>query len=221
MSSEKTSTVKNDSKRSNAAVRYFGGNKIYTLTAAGVFAAIVVVLQCTLGLITVGTINLNFVLIPIVIAGIIYGPFVGSVAGLAFGITVFIQCLTGTQAFGAVLLGINWFYCFILCVIRGLLIGLVPALVWRWCSAIKNNYLRALVPSVVAPVLNTGFFLLAYAVFFNGHMHTIMTDMGASAVYVLFIALAGLNFVFEFATSVVLNPPIAAALIKSLEKGRD
>lgn len=192
-------------------------SKLYKITAAGVFSAIVVVLQCTLGLITVGTVNLNFVLIPIVIAGIIYGPFVGTVTGLAFGITVFIQCLTGTQAFGALLLDINWFFCFILCVFRGFLIGFVPAIIWKACSGIKNNYLRALIPSLVTPVVNTGFFLLGYAVLFNGHMHSIMPE-GAGVIYFLFITLAGVNFVFEFVTSGLLIPPVAAALVKSLEK---
>lgn len=220
MSLQKGSTNKSDTGRRSAASRIFGNKKIYKLTAAGIFAAIVVVLQCTLGLIVIPgtTVNLNFVLIPIVIAGIIYGPFVGSVAGLAFGVTVFIQCLTGTQAFGALLLGINWFYCFVLCVIRGLLIGLVPAYIWKWCSGIKNNYVRALVPSIVAPVLNTGLFLLGYAVFYNEHMHSLMDETGAGMFYLLFILLAGFNFIFELATSVVLIPPTAAALLKSLEK---
>ncbi|MBQ6042994.1 MAG: hypothetical protein IJL41_02495 [Clostridia bacterium] len=36
--------------------------------------------------------------------------------------------------------------------------------------------------------------------------------------YLLFIMLAGFNFIFELATSVVLIPPTAAALLKSLEK---
>ncbi|MBO4501686.1 MAG: ECF transporter S component [Clostridia bacterium] len=193
-------------------------SKLYKITAAGVFSAIVVVLQCTLGLITVGQVSLNFVLVPIVIAGILYGPVVGTVAGLAFGITVFIQCLTGAQgAFGLALIEINWFYCFILCAIRGFLIGFAPAIIWKWSSAIKNNYVRALIPSLVTPVVNTGLFLLGYAVLFNGHMHSIMPE-GAGVIYFLFITLAGVNFVFEFVTSGLLIPPIASALIKSLEK---
>ncbi|MBO7400120.1 MAG: hypothetical protein J6U75_02800, partial [Clostridia bacterium] len=76
MSLQKGSTNKSDTGRRSAASRIFGNKKIYKLTAAGIFAAIVVVLQCTLGLIVIPgtTVNLNFVLIPIVIAGIIYGP---------------------------------------------------------------------------------------------------------------------------------------------------
>lgn len=193
-------------------------NRLRLITAAGIFSAIVVILQCTLGLITVGTVNLNFVLIPIVVSGIVYGPYVGSVTGFAFGMTVFIQCLTGAQGvFGSALIEINWFYCFALCALRGLLAGLIPALIWKLCARIRNSYLRALLPAIAAPVVNTGLFLLGYAVFFNGHMHSIMPE-GAGVIYFLFIVLAGVNFIFEFVTSTVITPPISAALLKYMEK---
>lgn len=193
-------------------------NRLRLITAAGIFSAIVVILQCTLGLITVGTVNLNFVLIPIVVSGIVYGPYVGSVTGFAFGMTVFIQCLTGAQGlFGSALIEINWFYCFALCALRGLLAGLIPALIWKFCARIRNSYLRALLPAIAAPVVNTGLFLLGYAVFFNGHMHSIMPE-GAGVIYFLFIVLAGVNFIFEFVTSTVITPPISAALLKYMEK---
>ncbi len=190
-------------------------SRLYKITAAGVFSAIVVVLQCTLGLITVGTVNLNFVLIPIIIAGYLYGPAVGTITGLAFGLTVFIQCITGAQGvFGSTLLNINWFYTFVLNAVRGALIGLVPALLWKAFSGFKNLYVRALIPALVTPVVNTGLFLLGYAVFFNGHMHELMNSLGASVMSLLFITLAGLNFVFEFATSGIIIPPVAVALVK-------
>ena len=190
-------------------------SKLYKITAAGVFSAIVVVLQCTLGLITVGTVNLNFVLIPIIIAGYLYGPAVGTITGLAFGLTVFIQCITGAQGvFGSTLLNINWFYTFMLNVVRGALIGFVPAMLWRALSKVGNLYVRALIPALVTPVVNTGLFLIGYAVFFNGHMHELMNALGASVMSLLFITLAGLNFVFEFITSGVIIPPVATALVR-------
>ena len=65
--------------------------------------------------------------------------------------------------------------------------------------------------------MNTGLFLLGYAVFFNGHMHSIMPE-GAGVIYFLFIVLAGVNFIFEFVTSTVITPPISAALLKYMEK---
>ncbi len=190
--------------------------KLFNLVATALFAAIVVLLQLTLGLITVGTINLNFVLIPITLAGILFGALPGAVVGTAFGITVYIQCVTGAQAFGNVLFGINPYYTFIACVGRGFLVGLITALIYRGLSkAIKNNLISFIVTSVFAPVLNTGIFLACYATMFNGHMHDLMSDQGAGVMYVLFILLAGVNFVFEFGTSLVLIPPIAAVLEKA------
>lgn len=189
--------------------------KLFKLVATAVFAAIVILLQLTLGLITVSTINLNFVLIPIVLAGILFGALSGTIAGTAFGITVFIQCMTGAQAFGYVLFAINPFYTFIACVGRGALVGLLPALIYKGLSGcIKNKYISTLLTSLSAPVLNTGIFLLCYATLFNGHMHELMTGEGAGVMYVLFILLAGVNFIFEFVTSGVIIPPVAVVLDK-------
>ncbi|MFA6729665.1 MAG: ECF transporter S component [Eubacteriales bacterium] len=191
-------------------------DKLYKLVVTAFFAAIVVVLQVTLGLITVGEINLNFVLIPILLAAALYGKMAGTIAGGAFGITVFIQCITGTQVFGAMLLSINWFYTFVACVGRGLLVGFLAAVIYQASAkAVKSRYLRALIASVAAPIINTGIFLLCYALMFNENMRGFMLSEGAGAMYILFIFLTGINFVFEFASTVIIAPPVAVVLEKA------
>lgn len=191
--------------------------KLYKMVGTALFAAVVVLFQLTLGLITVGTVNLNFVLVPIALSGILFGAFSGAITGFAFGLTVFFQCITGAQGpFGSALFSINPYYTFIACAARGLIVGLLAALICQALTkTVKNRFACALITSIAAPILNTGIFLACYALFFNSHMHEIMTAEGAGVLYVLFILLAGLNFVFELVTSILLIPPISVVLEKA------
>lgn len=193
-------------------------SKLYRLTVIAVFCAIVVVMQCTLGVVTIGPVNLNFVLIPILVAGMLFGKAAGALAGTAFGIATFIQCITGTQAFGSILLNINWFYCFVMVVARGALVGFVPALLYQALKkCVSNKVLRSVICSAIAPVLNTGLFILCFAVFYNAKMSEMVSEAGVTSLYFLFIAIPGINFILEFASSVLITPPVTVALDKSTE----
>ena len=192
--------------------------KLYKLVATAIFSAAVVVLTLTMGMIKIGSFNLTFALVPIVLAGVFFGIVPGTIAGFAFGLTVFIQCATGLEPSGHALFVINPFYTFVATVVRGALMGFLTALVFRGLTkVIKNMYIKEFAASVLAPVFNTGLFLLIYATLFNPQMKEFAAAEGASALYLLFIIIAGVNFLVEVATTVVVTPPIAVVLEKTVK----
>ena len=78
--------------------------KIYKLTLTAMLTALIFVMAFTpLGYLKIGAVSITFITIPVVIGAIVGGPSVGTVLGLMFGATSFIQCF-GTDAFGMALL---------------------------------------------------------------------------------------------------------------------
>ena len=73
------------------------------VTGIAVLLALVIVLQTFGGTITIGAVQLNFTLIPIVLGAIMFGPWVGGFLGFACGVVVLIQVIMGFVAFYALI----------------------------------------------------------------------------------------------------------------------
>ena len=72
--------------------KYFSAKRI---TGLAVLLALVVVLQAALGTISIGAVQLNFSLIPIVLGAVLYGAVAGGLLGFACGVVVLVQVITG------------------------------------------------------------------------------------------------------------------------------
>ena len=76
----------------------------------------------------------------------------------------------------------------------------------------KYVYLRTILASITAPVVNTGIFVLGMLLFFFDTMQGLPAlfpeafGQYGSAVELVFLGLAGLNFVGEFVVNLVLSP---------------
>ncbi|MEG2118224.1 MAG: ECF transporter S component [Clostridia bacterium] len=189
--------------------------KLIMLTGTAAFSALVVVIQLTLGMVTIGTINLNFVLIPIVLSAICFGTLSGVITATTFGIVVYVQSIMGVQAFGLILYNISPLYTAIGCIVRSALVGLLCGLIYKWLSKTKmKKYLAYTITAFCAPIINTGIFMLVLVTLFNGKVNEMVSDGGTTLISFLFVSIAGINFIFEFLTTTILTPPIAAALEK-------
>ena len=77
------------------------------LVRIGVLIAIIVLMSFTpVGYLKVGTVEITFLMIPVIIGAITLGAKSGAILGAVFGITSFIQCF-GMSSFGIILLSIN------------------------------------------------------------------------------------------------------------------
>ncbi len=189
--------------------------KIKRLVGTASLAALVVVLQLLSNYIQFGTVSITLALIPMVVGAIIYGPLTGFGLGALMGIIILTAPSTVT------FLSFNAFATVVLCVLKTGLAGLACG--WIYKGLIRLNVLgkakfsvAIITATLVAPIINTGLFILGTAILFQGLSITseagevivlVPSAGGFGAAFsaaVGFVALT--NFLVEFAVSVVLSP---------------
>jgi uncharacterized membrane protein len=112
------------------------------ITMAGILSAICIIMSLTpLGYVPVGPIRATILHIPVIIAGIFGGYWIGGITGLVFGITSFLQAPTdptfspiwaSAGTLQIILLVIN-------VVVPRVLIGLVSAFIYKAADKISRN----------------------------------------------------------------------------------
>ncbi len=174
------------------------------ITAVAILLALVIVLQAFGGSISIGVVSLNFTLIPIVVGAIVLGPWAGAFLGFASGVVVWIQVIMGGFPFYVVI----WTYspvvttliCLVKTTVAGWLSGFVFALLKK-----KNQYLAIFLASGLAPLVNTGLFLLGCMEMWN--TIAIAAEGGAVLAY-LAASFLGVNFLIEFVINLLVSPSI-------------
>lgn len=176
-----------------------------TLVMGGILTALVIVLQYLGSFIHFGPFSISLVLIPIVIGAATCSTKISTWLGLVFGVIVL---LMDASAF----LAISVPGTVITVLAKGIGCGLAAGLAYKLLAK-KNRYAATVLAAVVCPIVNTGIFFLGCRLFF---FETI-TQWGAAEGYTnalkyMFVGLAGGNFLFEFATNIVLSPVIVRLL---------
>ena len=182
-------------------------DKTLKIALTAVFACIVFVLSYFGSFVRIGTVSIALTMIPIVLGGIYIGPWAGAFLGTIFGLTVYF-----TDATAALLITENWFYTFLGCVVRAALAGWIPALVYKFIAK-KSEIIGAIVASVLAPIINTGIFSLCVFTIFHDFFLAAATEKGQTLGYFVLAVIIGINFVFEYLTTVVITPLLAKPLL--------
>ncbi len=194
--------------------------KILNTVILAMMLALVIVLQSIAGFIKVGPFSPSLVLIPIVIAAIIVGPRGGAVIGGAFGVVVIIQCISGVDAGGFILWGINPFFTALICLVKGIFAGFVPGVIYKALSGKEPSDTRVFVSSVIAaltaPIVNTGLFIIGMSVFFRDTLYAWSGD--TNVLLYIFTGLIGINFLIEFAINIVVSPAVSTIVKVSTKK---
>ena len=190
-------------KKSN----FFSAKRV---TGLAVLLALVIVLQLFGGYIRIGATPLSFVLVPIVLAGILYGPMAGGLLGLAFGIVVLLQGILGVDGFTMILFNDHPIYTTLLCLVKGSAAGILSGWVYQLVAK-KNDYVGVFAAAVTAPIVNTGLFILGSLCFLQDTLKANFID-GTSVVYFLIIVCAGINFLVELAINLLASPSVYRVL---------
>ncbi len=181
------------------------------ITFAAMMTALVIVFQL-LATYTAffGPFSTAIGLIPIAIGAMLFGPAVGAWLGLVFAIVVI---ATG---------GANLFFAFsipgtiITVVFKGVGCGYACGLVYKLLKN-KLKFGAAIIAAITCPVVNTGLFLLGSAIFFLPFASEIAAAIGSpKAGFLVFLALAFGNFLFELGLCAVLSPAIARIVNRGL-----
>lgn len=182
--------------------------------------ALVIVLQMFAGFIKIGPFAPSLVLIPIVVGSILVGAKGGAILGGAFGIVVLIQCLSGVDAGGFILWGINPFFTALICLVKGICAGLVPGLIYKAIAGKEPSDARILASSVVsaltAPIINTGLFIIGLSLFFTDTLYA--WSGGTNVMLYIFTGLIGINFLIEFAINAIVSPAVSTIVKVATKK---
>ena len=180
--------------------------KTERLALLALLTAMVAILAYFGGFIKIGGLaSISLTLIPVVLGAALCGPFAGAWLGGVSGAIFF------TTADAAFWLGLSIPGTILTVMIKGIMAGLCAGLVYRLLEK-KNRYLAVIASAVVAPVVNTGIFLLGCLVFFMDAVNSFALAEGISVGAYLILFFVGLNFVFELITNIVLAPTILKIL---------
>ena len=189
------------------------------LVQIALLTALMLLLQLALGSLRIGPVTLLFSLVPLVIAAVFIGPGAGALLGLVSGVVTFVQVLTAADPFYTLLIATNPLLTALICISKTTLAGLLAGLCYRAiCKVSKYRALNVILPAVVCPVINTGIFCIGmYFGFGSALQSSEVFGAAASAGLVSFIliGLAGVNFLYEVLSNVVVCPIVAKALYSS------
>jgi len=192
-------------------------NSTKRLTGIAILSAVIVVLQVAAALLTRFTllpVSITLTLIPIVVGAAVYGMRAGAFLGGVFGVVVLILCIAGLDVGGNILWVANPLLTALLCIIKGAAAGFLAGAVYVLLVK-KNSGIGAILAAVTAPVVNTGIFCLAMVFFYND----ILTEWAGGTAVLSFVifGIAGINFLIELGSNIVLAP-IAARILKIKSK---
>lgn len=168
--------------------------------------SIVVIFQLMGSFIKIGPTSVSLVLIPIVVGSILLGPIAGAALGAVFGIVVLSAGINGVDPFTATLWQNQPLETAILCIGKGALAGFCSGLVYKVLKN-ANEIVAVFVASAIAPIVNTGIFILGGLFMVNKTLNANFVD-GTTLIYFLVIGCAGFNFIAEFILNLVVSPAI-------------
>ena len=174
--------------------------KTLTVVGVGLLTALVVVLQFVSMGLRFSAFSITLTLIPIVVGAALFGWKWGAWLGFVFGVAVL---LTGDAA---AFLALNIPGTIITVLLKGAMSGLCAGLAYKLLEK-KNVIVAVLVASIVAPVVNTGIFVLGCYVFFINTISAQATDAGYGTFAFIILFYVGINFLIELGTNLILNAP--------------
>lgn len=191
-------------------------DKILKITITAILGAILTILGFFP--IKISALSITLTVIPVAIGIIICGTKTGIILGTLFGVVSFVQCL-GYDAFGTTLFNVNPFYTFLVCVPTRVLVGTIPALIYKTLVN-KHRHLAQILVCVLVPVLNTLLFMTTLCVcFYNTpFIQSFVSALNAANPLIFVILFVGINGVVEILCGILISYPISKALEASMKK---
>ena len=185
-------------------------NFVRNLVGTAILAALVLALQLLLGSLKLGPFNITLTLVPIILGAVLYGPLSAAFLGGLFGFLVCISVISGNDAGGFMLFSQKPVITLALCMIKSTAAGYLSSLVVR-SLAKKNATLSLFLAAGIAPVVNTGIFILGLLLFFQDTLVLWANGQDKIVDFLLF-SILGINFTTEFLVNLVLVPILARIL---------
>lgn len=185
----------------------------YIVELALLIAIILLMAFTPIGYIKTAGLEITLIVVPVAVGAVTLGPAAGAILGAVFGITSFIQCF-GMSAFGTILLEVNPFLTFLVCVPTRILVGWLAGCIYRGLRKTKlSSAIAVTIANLCCPLLNTLFFMTALVTLFSGTMQEMF---GMTKVIPFIVAFVGINGLIEAVVCFVVGAGISGALKKAL-----
>lgn len=195
---------------------------VFRLAFLGLLTAVMFIMAFTpLGYLKTGFLSITFMTIPVIIAAVVLTPLDAAVVGGIFGLTSFIQAVTGASLLTNALFQVNPLFTIILCFVPRVLEGLLGGLLFRAISRFdKTKLISYAAVSLAVPLMNTLFFMSTlFLLFYNSEpIRKIAESKGAEDVFTLLFAMAGINAVLEAVICFIIGTAITKALSVLIKK---
>ena len=186
---------------------------VFRLAFLGLLTAVMFIMAFTpLGYLKTGFLSITFMTIPVIIAAVVLTPLDAAVVGGIFGLTSFIQAVTGASLLTNALFQVNPLFTIILCFVPRVLEGLLGGLLFRAISRFdKTKLISYAAVSLAVPLMNTLFFMSTlFLLFYNSEpIRKIAESKGAEDVFTLLFAMAGMILLDKNILSNKLDRPEA------------
>ena len=175
-------------------------NNTRKISSIAILSTVLVVLALISNYVTIGTVNINLALIPIVIGACLYGPLVGFILGALDGVIIIFAPATL-----ALFMTHNPFFTIILCLLKTGIGGLVSGYIYKLLKN-KNDTLAVLLSSIALPIINTLIFMIGVLLFFI----PVYMDLaeGENVVKYVILSTLTINFLIEFLVNIILSSSI-------------
>lgn len=181
------------------------------LVLLALLTALVAILSYFGGFIKIGGLaSISLTLIPVVVGAVLCGPIASAWLG---GVSAVVFFMTADAVFW---FGLSIPGTIITVMIKGIAAGYLAGVVYQLLEK-RGRYLAICVSAVVAPVVNTGIFLIGCLIFFIDTVSAGAAAEGMNLFGYLIVFFVGLNFVFELLVNVILSPAISR-IIEIAEK---
>lgn len=174
--------------------------KTLKMVQIAILTAVLLLMAFTpLGYLRLGPFPITLLVIPVAVGAMLIGPEAGALLGLIFGLTSFAQCF-GADPTGVILLDINPFYTFVVCVPTRMLMGYGAGAIFRALRKVdRTRTVSYFAGGVLAAVLNTVFFMGALILCFwnTEYVQGLYQSQGGGSILLFLTAMVGLNGVVE------------------------
>jgi uncharacterized membrane protein len=187
--------------------------RVLKLVQLAILSALTIIMSLTpLGYLPLGpVIRISFLMIPVVIGAIVIGPAGGAFLGFVFGLTSFMTCVTGTDAFGALIFQLNPAGAFLVTIPTRVLAGFLPGL---FAYTLKNKLKSVVlypITALIGSLCNTVFFLGVLLLIF-GQSAAVAEALGSSVLTFVITTVLSVNALLEAITCTVVGATLSGAI---------
>ena len=179
----------------------------------GILFALVIVMQALGGSVSIGAVQLNFTLIPIVLGAVLFGAIGGAVLGFTCGVVVLIQVIMGMSPFYVIIWSYTPVITTLTCVVKTTVAGLVAGLIYKFIKP-KNEYVAIFTASAIVPIINTALFIIG-ALCMGDAITAFQVQIGnttGNALVFILVVLVTFNFFVELAVNLIVAPSLHRVL---------